>query len=861
MTSEQHFCYEELQRRLADAEDMLAALRQGRITAIDGVDGALVVRSARDEARADHIKRVLLAIRKVNQLIVSEEDPLRLIHRACTVLTETVGYLNGWIVLLHPENGEFAAVAGAGFNGGLQILEDHLRAGQLTRCMRCGLEVDEVVVVSAPQTECVDCPLAAEYGGRGGLSRRLHYAGKTYGLLSVSVPAVYVENAEELEFFDEVASDLAFALHRIEATRELRQKQMMLVRTEQIAHIGSWDWDIAEDRVRWSEEFFRISQRDPALGAPSFAEQATLYVAEDVQRLRQAVERCVAEGTAYELELRLLRTDGDIRHCIARGQAERDAAGRIHRLFGFLQDVTEQKHRENRIVLLGQMLDAAPASITIHDLEGRFLFANRITAALHGYASKDDFLKVKLCDLDIPESQALLQERFQQITDAGEARFEVGHHRLDGSVFPMEILAKAIDWEGRPAILSIGTDISKRKTLENQLLQAQKMESIGRLAGGVAHDFNNMLGVILGYTEMLLEQIGKDEAAVSPLKGIQQAALRSAQLTGQLLAFARKQTVAPKVLHLNSTVLGMLEMLRRLIGEDIELVWLPGKGLGLVKIDPSQIDQILANLCINARDAISGTGRVTIETDNAVFDEDYCAVHAGAVPGEYVLLVVSDSGCGMDHETVSHLFEPFFTTKESGKGTGLGLAMIYGIVKQNNGFINVYSEPGRGTTFKIYLPRLREASAGLVELAAAKRIDSGNETILLVEDEPMILQMAKLMLQRLGYKVLPAASPSEAIRLAEDYAGVIHLLMTDVIMPEMNGRDLAGKLLALYPGMKCLFMSGYTANVIAHHGVLDEGVHFIQKPFSRNELAGKVREVLTISLEAVGICGEKGERL
>jgi two-component system, cell cycle sensor histidine kinase and response regulator CckA len=285
-------------------------------------------------------------------------------------------------------------------------------------------------------------------------------------------------------------------------------------------------------------------------------------------------------------------------------------------------------------------------------------------------------------------------------------------------------------------------------------------------------------------------------------------------------------------------------MLRRLIGEDIELEWLPGKDLGLVKMDPSQIDQILANLCINARDAIGDTGRVTIETDNAVLDEDSCAVHVGSVPGEYVLLIVSDSGCGMDHETVSHLFEPFFTTKERGKGTGLGLAMIYGIVKQNNGFINVYSEPGQGTTFKIYLPRLTEASDAPVESPPSKRVDSGTETILLVEDEPMILQMATLMLQRLGYKVLPAASPGEAIRLAEDHAGTIHLLMTDVIMPEMNGRDLAGKLLSLCPGMKRLFMSGYTANVIAHHGVLDEGVHFIQKPFSRNELAGKVREVL-----------------
>lgn len=387
-------------------------------------------------------------------------------------------------------------------------------------------------------------------------------------------------------------------------------------------------------------------------------------------------------------------------------------------------------------------------------------------------------------------------------------------------------------------------DVSQRKTLEEQLRQSQKLETLGSLAGGVAHDFNNMLGVIMGHAELAINRLDPSHPLLASLKNIYKAAERSADLTRQLLAFARKQTVALKVLDLNKTVEGMLNMLMRLIGEDIDLVWLPGGNLGAVKMDPSQIDQILANLCINARDAIRDTGKITIETQTADFDEAHCAAHAGFVPGEYVLLAVSDNGCGMDSETQSHLFEPFFTTKEMGKGTGLGLATVYGIVKQNNGFVNVYSERGHGTTFKIYLPRHTGQTERIEKTNMTDPEERGDETILLVEDEPMILNMTMEMLEGLGYGVLPASTPGEAISLARGHIGEIRLLMTDVVMPEMNGHDLARNLLCFYPSLKCLFMSGYTANVIAHHGVLDTGVHFIQKPFTVKSLATKIREVL-----------------
>ncbi|MCE5312981.1 MAG: response regulator, partial [Nitrospiraceae bacterium] len=371
------------------------------------------------------------------------------------------------------------------------------------------------------------------------------------------------------------------------------------------------------------------------------------------------------------------------------------------------------------------------------------------------------------------------------------------------------------------------------------------MESVGRLAGGVAHDFNNKLGVILGYAELAINKAEPDSQISEHLKQISIAAQRSAEITRQLLAFARKQTILPKMLNLNETIYGMIKMLHRLIGENIELAWLPGKDLWLVTMDPAQIDQILVNLCVNSKDAISCVGKITIETNNIHFSEKDCSANKDITSGNFVQLSVSDTGCGMGKETISNLFEPFYTTKEIGKGTGLGLATVYGIVKQNYGFINVYSEPGQGSLFRIYLPaHKKEYEQPASEQAVETPRAPGSENILLVEDEPSILKMATTMLELLGYTVIAADTPAKAIELASKHDGDIHLLMTDVIMPGMNGRELAKKLLATRPNIKQLFMSGYTADVIAHHGVLDEGVQFIQKPFSIKDMAAKVRQAL-----------------
>jgi two-component system, cell cycle sensor histidine kinase and response regulator CckA len=518
-------------------------------------------------------------------------------------------------------------------------------------------------------------------------------------------------------------------------------------------------------------------------------------------------------------------------------------------------DITERKRMEKILCeseeMYRQLTESMHDMIVTVDFDFNITYGNKAAFDLAGGVDSVGKNALDFTSPDMHELQkAIMQKRRDGFSDM--LAFEWDLFFPGGAVRTFDVKGTLLTSDGKPSgVMFVGRDISERKQaqeekmkLEAQLTQAQKMEFVGRLAGGVAHDFNNMLSVILGNTEMAINTVHPSEPLHKKLQAVLHAGQRSADLTRQLLAFARKQTISPRVLDLNEALNGMSNMLQRLIGEDIDIAWLPSGELWPVNIDPSQIDQILANLCINARDAIKGVGKITIETANATFDDSYCRDHEEFVPGQYVLLAVSDNGCGMDKEILGKLFEPFFTTKETGKGTGLGLCTIYGIVKQNKGFINVYSEPGHGTTFKIYFPRYE----GKDEISSVKgnqaSVISGRETVLVVEDEPALLEMSKLMLEMQGYKVLSAASPREAIRLSREHSGKIDLLMTDVVMPEMNGRDLAENMLTLYPDLKCLFTSGYTANVIAHRGVLEEGVHFIQKPFSRNDLAMKVREVL-----------------
>lgn len=568
----------------------------------------------------------------------------------------------------------------------------------------------------------------------------------------------------------------------------------------------------------------------------------------------QRLDKKLGTGKPFEpMEITVVCKDGKERDFICNMSLLENDPNETQLIYFF--EITGRKQAELELKhsheLMHYIIQHNQSALAVHDNEMRYIYVSE--RYLQDYKVKEkDIIGKHHYDVfpDLPQKWKDVHQRaLEGVISSSE---EDPYERADGSV-------EWTRWECRPwhdangeiGGLIVYTDvITERKkaeehrlSLQNQLQQAQKIESIGRLAGGVAHDFNNMLSIIMGHAELGLMKCDEKYPIYENLREIKNAAERSADLTRQLLAFARKQTVSPKIIDLNETVSGLLKMLQRLIGEAISIHWVPAPELWRVKIDTSQLDQVLANLCVNARDAISDIGKIIIETQNFSVDEAFAKTHMEALPGEYVQLTVSDSGIGMPKEILDNIFEPFFTTKELGKGTGLGLATVYGAVKQNNGFIDVYSEPGTGTTFKIYLPRCLDKSTAATTKNQTEPV-KGYETILLVEDEPSILAMTKTILTEIGYNVLEAATPSEAMKVASEYKGTIELLMTDVIMPEMSGRDLAKNILVLYPDIKRLFMSGYTADVIAHHGVLEDGVHFLQKPFNMNAMSEKIREVL-----------------
>lgn len=518
------------------------------------------------------------------------------------------------------------------------------------------------------------------------------------------------------------------------------------------------------------------------------------------------------------------------------------------------RNITERKRTENALQASDSfnstLLEHSPNAMVVYNPDTSVRYVNAYFKELTGYTSED------VLGLKIPYPWSVDDVKYGDIKKRqkdGVKRSERQYRKKNGEISWSEITVTPIYKDGE-LIYSLGTwvDISERKNaeqekekLQRQLQQAQKMEAIGNLAGGVAHDYNNISSVLMGYAELALDTIKKDDPLHDYLTQILGATKRATDITKQLLAFARRQPIAPKILDLNNTIDSMLSMIKRLIGEDIDLAWIPAKNTWSVRMDPAQVDQVLVNLCVNARDAIDNVGKVTIETDNVIFDRKYCADHLGFKPGEYAMLAVSDDGIGMTPEQQRKIFDPFFTTKGLGKGTGLGLSTIYGIVKQNNGFINVYSEPGKGTTFKIYLPKEDMApSEKQVQKKALETSVGQGETIIVVEDDNANLELIEIILKKLKYNVLCTSNPKDALRLVSEFSGKIDLLITDIVLPDMNGRELSIELNKQYADLKVLFMSGYTANVIVHRGVLDEGINYISKPFSINDFAEKVNEVL-----------------
>jgi len=511
-----------------------------------------------------------------------------------------------------------------------------------------------------------------------------------------------------------------------------------------------------------------------------------------------------------------------------------------------IRDITERKRREYDLSCLAAVVESSHDAIIGLTSEGMILTWNSGAERIYGYSAAEAVGRpiIFLSPPDRPVESPQLLERVQRRETVEP--FDTIRMKKDGTRLHISLtLAPIENADGKVVgVSSVARNVTESKNLEEMLRQAQKMEAVGQLAGGVAHDFNNLLGVILGYTGLMLDRLSPDDSNRKGIEEIQKAGDRAALLTRQLLAFSRKQVLQPKVLDLNAVVVGTEKLLQRLIGEHIELRVVLNPALGRVIADSGQLEQIIMNLAVNARDAMPSGGKLTIETSNVDVDGEYAGLHPAKLPGPHVMLAVTDTGCGMDAKTRDRIFEPFFTTKEFGKGTGLGLSTVYGIVKQSGGSVWVYSEVGIGTTFKIYLPCV----SVVPEIASlgdkAEKIEGGSQTILIVEDEAALLQVTHQSLEAVGYLILAAQNPAEAIRISESHMGPIHLMVTDVVMPGMNGAQLASHLSSPRPEMKVLYVSGYTDDTIVRHGVLEPGLAFLQKPFSPKTLARKVGEIL-----------------
>jgi two-component system cell cycle sensor histidine kinase/response regulator CckA len=646
------------------------------------------------------------------------------------------------------------------------------------------------------------------------------------------------------------------------AEEALRQSQASLAEAQRIAHIGNWEWHIPTDELHWSDEIYRIFGLTPQQFASTYEAFLEAVHPEDRHRVQAAMNNALYQGQPYEIGHRVVRPDAQERFVFEQGEVTFDAAGKPLRMLGTVQDITEIKRAQNaleeserRYRLLAENVSDV---IWTMDLDLRLTYVSPSVALFSGF-TPEEAMALTMEELLTPPSlevarSTLVEElalaRQGPEAPARAATLELEHHSKDGGTVWAEVKATFLrDAQGElTGVLGVTRDITSRRYLEEQLRQAQKMEVVGRLAGGVAHDFNNLLTAILGYCELLLAAMDEGTPEGKDVTEIKLAAERAALLTRQLLAFSRRQVLRPKRLDLNAVIENLGKMLERVIGEDIELALLPGPRLGQVMADPVQIEQVILNLAVNARDAMPQGGRLTIKTANVNLDENYARLHAEVEPGPYVLLAVSDTGCGMDVSIRSNIFEPFFTTKEAGIGTGLGLSMVYGIVKQSGGHIWVYSEPGQGTVFKIYLPRLQAARETAASGPAAEIIPQGRETILLVEDEEVVRQVTHRILQRQGYTVLDAKDGQDALEILEQHPGPVHLMVTDLVMPGMNGRELALKMTAAHPEIKVLYMSGYAENGIVNQGVLEEGIVYIQKPFEARVLAYRVRELLDASL-------------
>jgi two-component system cell cycle sensor histidine kinase/response regulator CckA len=636
---------------------------------------------------------------------------------------------------------------------------------------------------------------------------------------------------------------------RKQAEKRLLESEASLAAAQRVAHLGSWEQDITnpddfdEGPLRWSDEAFRIYGFEPRQGGISRTDFLRTVHPDDRELIRRERAAAIREKRPYSADYRVILPNGTERNIHSQFDIVYDEkTKRPSKTVGIVQDVTDRKKAEERFF---KAFNANPEPITIATLaEGRYIDVNESFLRITGYRREEVIGRTSL-DVKFwnqPEDRTRLVEKLK--TEGSVRDLEINFSTKSGEQRTGLDSAEIIEIAGEKCVIAIMKDITDRQMLEKQLRQAQKMEAVGQLSGGIAHDFNNLLGVIIGYSEILEERLDQGSKLRQNAEEIKKAGQRAASLTRQLLAFSRQQVLEPKVLSLNTVVADTEKMLRRLIGEDIQLTTVLASELGHAKADIGQIEQVIVNLAVNARDAMPDGGKLTIETSIVELDEEYALRHPPTIPGEYIALLVTDTGIGMDAETRAHIFEPFFTTKELGKGTGLGLSTVYGIIKQSGGYVWVYSEPGLGTTFKIYLPRVDKVVSKNRPSGIASGFLQGSETILLVEDEESLRNLTRTLLERGGYTVLEASGGSQAVEIARQHQGPIHLLLTDMVMPGMNGRAVAENLKPVRPEMKVVYMSGYMS--FTSRGLLDPEAIFLPKPVTRDALFLKVSEALNL---------------
>lgn len=701
---------------------------------------------------------------------------------------------------------------------------------------------------------------ALKYGFFSSASFPIIWKNKMYGILSVYSEKTNIFVSEEAELIEEISDDIALALSMIETEKKRKESEEALRASEEKYSNLFNRVPVGLYRTSKTGEILYVNQAlanimgferpDDIIGLNAF----DFFVnQEDQKRQKEILEE---KGIIRDYDMPIKRKDGNMIWIRDSTILIRDSEGRILYHEGSILDITHQiemvnllKESENRY---RELFDNAPIGYLEVDVEGRVTKVNIRALEMLGY-KQVEIIGHHLWEF-ILEKEAMDSLKAKLIGELSIRRsFERTYIKKDGSFLNVLIEENLIkDKDGR--IIGIRTTIKyitdlkklekERENLEARLRLSQRMESIGLLAGGIAHDFNNILSIIIGTCDLCLLEIPKENPLRVSLEEIKNASKRAADLTQQLLAFSRKQILEPKIINLNLLIKNLERMLKRIIGENVELYTFLANDLGNIKADPSQIEQVILNLIVNAKDAMPKGGKLTIETSNVMLDEEYVKKHIGVIPGPHVMLSITDTGEGMTPEVKERIFEPFFTTKQRGKGTGLGLSVVYGIVKQSGGNIWVYSEPGKGTTFKIYFPEVKEVSYEIEEKIVYSDLPVGNETILVVEDDESVKKLASRVLEKQGYNVLEARDGEDAITFCKNYNKPIHLILTDVIMPKMNGKELVEKLKSIYPEIKSLFMSGYTENAIAIHGILEEGIQYLQKPFTVESLARKVRDVL-----------------